>query len=96
MAKKQVRPRGKPPAAEIPKNRVRESRVELGLTKVELAKLASLSEKTVDRVEKGQRGFRETTYRRLFNALNKARVRESLSLLAYTDVFPADQDEGTK
>ena len=69
-------------------NHVKELRLELGLTRVELAKLADLSEKTVDRAERGTKDLRETTYRRIFNALNKARARESLRALMYRDLFP--------
>jgi len=68
-------------------NRVKDLRFELGLTRVELAKLADLSEKTVDRVERANQAFRETTYRKIFNALNKARAKEGLSTLAYQDLF---------
>jgi predicted transcriptional regulator len=74
-------------------NRVKDLRLELGLTRVELAKLADLSEKTVDRVERGKQDLRETTYRKIFNALNKARIKESLDALAYQDLF-LEQEAG--
>lgn len=74
-------------AQETMDNRVKALRFELGLTRVELAKLAELSEKTIDRVECGNQALRETTYRKVFNALNKARVREGLPLLVYHDLF---------
>lgn len=89
MAKRELRPHQGERSAQD--NRVKESRLELGLTKVELAKLASLSEKTVDRVERGKHAFRETTHRKVFNALNKVRVRENLSPLTYADLFPIDR-----
>jgi len=90
MPKKDLRSRQRQQSADS-KNRVRDSRVELGLTKVELAKLASVSAKTVDRVERGEHAFRETTYRKIFNALNKVRARETMILLVYTDLFPAER-----
>jgi len=74
-------------------NRIKDLRLELGLTRVELAKLADLSEKTVDRAEHGKQDLRETTCRKIFNALNKARAKESLRALAYQDLFPK-QDAG--
>lgn len=74
-------------------NRVKDLRLELGLTRIGLAKLADLSEKTVDRAERGNQDLRETTYRKIFNALNKARAKESLRALAYQDLF-LKQDAG--
>jgi DNA-binding XRE family transcriptional regulator len=68
-------------------SRVKNLRVELGLTRVQLAKLADLSEKTVDRVERGNQVFRETTYRKVFNALNKARAKEGMAALVYQKLF---------
>jgi transcriptional regulator with XRE-family HTH domain len=68
-------------------NRVKDLRVELGLTRVEFARLAELSEKTLDRVERGAQTFRETTYRKIFNALNRARTKEGLSALGYQELF---------
>ena len=70
--------------------RLKAQRVELGLSRVELARLADLSEKTIDRVERGNQAFRDTTYRKIFNALNKARAKEGLSALAYSDLFLAN------
>ena len=74
-------------------NRAKDLRLELGLTRVELARLADLSEKTLDRVERGAQSFRETTYRKIFNALNKARTKEGLPALVYQDLF---KTEGTR
>jgi DNA-binding XRE family transcriptional regulator len=68
-------------------NRVKEFRLELGLTRVALAKMADLSEKTLDRLEGGSPQLRETTYRKVFNALNRARTQESLSTLKYEELF---------
>ena len=70
--------------------RLKAQRVELGLSRVELARLADLSEKTIDRVERGNQAFRDTTYRKIFNALNKARAKEGLGALAYSDLFLAN------
>jgi len=75
--------------AEQAKNRVKELRLELGMTRVELAKLASLSDKTIDRIERGEQRFRETTGRKIFNALNKIRLRDGLESLVYADLFPS-------
>jgi len=75
---------------------VKDLRVELGLTRVELAKLAELSDKTVDRVERGNQALRETTYRKIFNALNKARAKEGLSALAYQDLFRNENAKGVR
>jgi predicted transcriptional regulator len=87
MTKSKLRSTGGKSAEAAPGNHVKNLRVELGLTRVELAKLADLSEKTVDRVERGNQAFRETTYRKIFNALNKARAKEGISALAYPDLF---------
>jgi len=75
-------------------NRVKNLRVELGLSRVQLAKLADLSEKTLDRVERGNQAFRETTYRKVFNALNKARAKEGLPALVYQNLFRTERGEG--
>ena len=74
-------------------NRLRDLRVELGLTRVALAKIAELSEKTIDRFERGDQTLRETTNRKIFNALNKARTREGLPALVYNDLFAAKGEE---
>ena len=76
------------------KSHVKVLRVELGLTRVEFAKLAELSDKTVDRVERGNQAFRETTYRKIFNALNKARAKEGLSALVYKNLFRNENAKG--
>jgi DNA-binding XRE family transcriptional regulator len=68
-------------------SRVKKLRFELGLSRVELAKLALVSEKTIDRVEAGTHTLRETTCRKVFNALNKIRSREGLSILNYDSLF---------
>ena len=83
------RPQDKPPTSSGGP-RLKEQRVELGLSRVELARLADLSEKTIDRVERGNQAFRDTTYRKIFNALIKARAKEGLSALAYSDLFLAN------
>jgi predicted transcriptional regulator len=72
-------------------NRTHEYREELGLSKVELARLASLSDKTIARVERSEQRFRSVTYRRIFNALNKARREEGLAELVYEQVFPQQE-----
>ena len=72
-------------------NSVKSLRFELGLSRVELAKLSGLSEKTVDRIELGNQSSRETTNRKIFNALNKARAKEGLPTLAYEDLFPTNR-----
>jgi predicted transcriptional regulator len=72
---------------------VKSLRFELGLSRVDLAKLSGLSEKTVDRIESGNQSSRETTTRKIFNALNKARAKEGLANLAYEDLFPSGAAE---
>jgi len=89
--------KAKPHSTRTPRNRgigsnsVKNLRFELGLSRVDLAKLSGLSEKTVDRIELGNQSSRETTNRKIFNALNKARAKEGLPTLAYEDLFPASR-----
>jgi DNA-binding XRE family transcriptional regulator len=71
-----------------PSNRVHEFREELGLSKVDLGRLANLSEKTIARIERQQKGFRTVTYRRVLNGLNRMRRREGHKELSFEDVFP--------
>ncbi len=78
------------PASGAAQNRVKELRLELGLTRVALAKLADLSDKTLDRLERGSQELRETTCRKIFNALNRARAKESLSALEYSELFNSE------
>ncbi len=87
---KTLSPHSQHPLSSANQNRVKEIRVELGLTRVELARLAGLSDKTLDRVERGASSLRETTYRKIFNALNKARVKEGLSVFLYQDLFKTE------
>ena len=72
-----------------PQNAVHELREELGLSKVDLARLANLSEKTIARIERRIQGFRAVTYRRVLIGLNKARRHGGKTELSYQDVFPA-------
>lgn len=65
-----------------------EYREELGLTKVELARLASLSDKTIARVERSAQQFRSVTYRKILIALNRARRQQGLPDLKYDQVYP--------
>lgn len=77
-----------PPTQPPPSTKVHDYREELGLSKVDLARLANLSEKTIARIERRQMGFRAVTYRKIFNGLNKARRREGHKELSFEDVFP--------
>jgi predicted transcriptional regulator len=74
----------------LPTNTVHQHREDLGLSKVDLAKRAKLSDKTIARVERSEKRFRSVTYRRIFNALNKARREEGLAELVYEQVFPQE------
>jgi predicted transcriptional regulator len=78
----------KKPFPPPPANNLHEYREEVGLSKTDLAKLSDLSDKTIARIEKQKETFRSTTYRRVFNALNKARRKESMAELKFDDVFP--------
>jgi len=78
-----------PPLPKPPANNVHEYRRELGLRKVELARLSGLSDKTIQRIERQEKNFEETTYRKIFNALNKQRRKDELPELRYEEVFPA-------
>jgi predicted transcriptional regulator len=79
-------------AKPIPNN-VRKHRKELGLSKVELARLSHLSEKTIARIEKEQEAFAPTTYYKIRNGLNRARKNDDKAELSLRDVFPTLEDE---
>jgi predicted transcriptional regulator len=78
----------KKPSPTPPTNNLHQYREELGLSKVDLARLAELSDKTIARIEKKKEVFRSITYRRIFNALNKVRRKEGLSELDFEQLFP--------
>ena len=89
MVKAKPRSERKHPSEGRGASSLKSLRFELGLSRVELAKLSGLSEKTVDRIEWGNQSSRETTNRKIFNALNKARAKEGLTALSYEDLFPS-------
>ena len=70
-------------------NKVHQHREALGLTKVELARMAKLSDKTIARVERSEKGFRAVTYHRILNALNRERRTQGQVELKYDDLFAA-------
>ena len=77
-------------------NRLETIRVELGLSKAELARLSDLSEKTITRLEDQMDGhrengerFRAVTYSRILNALNSVRRKIGKAELSQADVFPS-------
>ena len=78
-----------PSEAPPPANNVKRYREELGLSKVDLAGLAKLSDKTIARIERQQQRFRTVTYQRVLLGLNRARRQNSLKELSYEDVFPS-------
>jgi DNA-binding XRE family transcriptional regulator len=78
----------KPAKPAVPPNKVRDYRKQLGLRKVELARLSGLSEKTIQRLEK-LKLLDETTYWKILKALNKARRADGLSELRFEDIFPS-------
>lgn len=90
-----------PPSASLSKaflpapipNNVRQYRKELGLSKVELARLSNLSEKTISRIEKEAEAFALTTYYKVRNGLNKARRNEGEPDLTVGGLFPTLKEE---
>lgn len=66
-------------------NKLREIRVNEGLTVAELSRFSELNEKTIRDIEKGRRTGNEVTRRRILNGLNKS-PRKS-KIWGYHEVF---------
>jgi predicted transcriptional regulator len=89
-AKKKGKDKAKKTAVpQPPANNVREHRKEAALRKVELARLAGLSDKTIQRVERMEQNFDPMTYRKIFNALNRERKKQDKPELRFEEVFPS-------
>jgi len=65
--------------------RLREIRVNEGLTAAELSRFSGINEKTIRDIEKGRRTGNEVTRRRILNGLNKS-PRKS-KVWEYKEVF---------
>jgi hypothetical protein len=70
-------------------NRVQHYREKiLALSKTEFARMCDLSDKTIQRIELQQRGFRKTTYYRIYNVMKTELAKNGHGDLALNDLYP--------
>jgi transcriptional regulator with XRE-family HTH domain len=72
----------------VPENNLRRIREKEGLRVTELAALAKVSTKTIDRIEERKKPVSHITKSKVVKALNKN--EDKLQLYKYVDVFPND------
>jgi predicted transcriptional regulator len=65
----------------------------LGLSKVDLSNFCGVSEKTIQRIERNERGFRRITYTKVLNGVNKARKKADLKQISIKQLFPSLEDD---
>lgn len=72
-------------------NNLHAVRVQEGLSKTTLARIALLSERTIRIVESGERRPREETMHRILNAINHNSARVKKEEYSFEEVFPPNQ-----
>jgi len=75
-------------------NRLQEIRICEGLSVVELARLAELSDRTIRDIEKGRRPGKDLTAHKILIGLNRNPKRVRKEEYAFEEVFPPNQPPG--